>query len=329
MQVPIYYIPQIAEQLSLRGVNIPDWLAIAGLTTDDLSSSQKSIPLTKYRDLMESALKLSDEAGLGLLVGRSLSPSAHGIVGFAASSSASIAEAMEVATSFIPLRTPLLSVRTQTCDGQLQVILSTTADLQSATLAILELAITAIKNIADRLVVTPTACTHVYFAFPEPKHVALSKSVLNCPVSYDAPWSGMVFPLDIARTRLSQHDGLVLEEALRICQAELDRLTTSGTLQEKLERLILERQGEFMSFERAAQMLHLTSRTLHRRLLADGTSYQEILDRLRQRLAHQYLCVDRISVKETAYLLGYNDVANFRRAFKRWEGHPPSALKRN
>lgn len=327
MQVPIYYIPQFAEQLELRGVDIADWLATAGITMADMCSSQKSLSLSSYRILLENALTLSGEPGLGLLVGRSLAPSAHGIVGFAATSSASIAEALKVATRFIPLRTPLVSVQTQIKDDLLQVILRPAPDLQGIALPVMEIALTAIKNIADHMVVTQTACTHVFFAFPEPDYINLAKSVFNCPVSYNAPWSGMVFPLETACTPLSQHDGLVLEEALRICQAELERLTASGTLQEKLERLILERQGEFMSLDRAAQMLNLTPRTLHRRLVAEGTSYQEILDRLRQRLAHQYLCVERISVKETAYLLGYNDIANFRRAFKRWEGRPPSAVK--
>lgn len=328
MQVPIYYIPQIAEQLELRGVSAPDWLASVGMSMADVSSIQNSMALADYCALLENALTLSGEPGLGLLVGRSLAPSAHGIVGFAATSSASIEKAVEVATRFIPLRTPLITVQTLVTDDQLQVILSPVTDLHGVGLTIMEIAMAAIKNIADHLVVAETACTHVFFAFPEPDYVNLARSVFNCPVSYDAPWSGMAFPLDIARANLSQHDGLVLEEALRICQAELERLTVSGTVQEKLERLILERQGEFMSLDRAAQMLNLTPRTLHRRLVAEGTSYQEILDHLRQRLAHQYLCVDRISVKETAYLLGYHDIANFRRAFKRWEGQPPSAIKR-
>lgn len=328
MRIPIYYVPQIAEQLVLRGVKAEDWLATAGMNPEDVSSSQKTVPLATYRALIAQAVVLSGEAGLGLLVGRSLGPSSHGIVGFAASSSPSIAEAMQVVKRFISLRTPLVSVRTEVAGDALHVIITPAMDLQTISLTVLEIAVTAIKNIADRLVVAQTACTQVYFAAPEPSYVKLARSVFNCPVGYGAAWSGLVFPWDVARKALSRHDNLVLEEALRICQAELERLSPAWTLRESLERLILERQGEFMSLARAAQIMNLTPRTLHRRLEAEDTSYQEILDGLRRRLAHQYLCVDRISVKETAYLLGYSDVANFRRAFKRWEGWAPSMLKR-
>lgn len=329
MQVPVYYIPQIADQLELRGVNIADWLAMAGLTLADMRSSKTPIPLPTYKNLLVNALKLSGEPGLGLLVGRSLGPSAHGIVGFAASSSASIAEALKLVTRFIALRTPLVSAHTHITNDELRFIVTPTVEWPDAMLTVVEITLTAIKNIADLLVVAESACTHVYFASPAPDYALLAKSVFNCPVSYNAAWNGLVFPLTIAHARLSQHDGLVLEEAVRICQAELERLSPpSGLLRPTLERLMLERRGEFMSLERAARILNLTPRTLHRKLVAEGTSYQDIQDRLRQRLAHQYLCIDRISVKETAYLLGYSDIANFRRAFKRWEGHPPSMVKR-
>lgn len=328
MQVPVYYIPQIADQLALRGVDISAWLATAYLTLEDIRSSKTPLPLPIYKSLLVSALKLSGEPGLGLLVGRSLGPSAHGIVGFATSSSGSIAEALKLVTRFISLRTPLVSAHMQTTDNELHLIISPTLEWPEAMLTVLEITLAAIKNIADLLVVAESACTHVYFTAPTPDYALRAQSVFNCPVHYGAAWNGLVFPLATANAKLSQHDSLVLEEAVRICQVELDRLSPSGLLRPALERLILERQGDFMSLQRAARMLNLTPRTLHRRLVAEGTSYQDIQDHLRQRLARHYLCIDRISVKETAYLLGYSDIANFRRAFKRWEGHPPSTVKR-
>ncbi|MNG28149.1 Urease operon transcriptional activator [compost metagenome] len=68
----------------------------------------------------------------------------------------------------------------------------------------------------------------------------------------------------------------------------------------------------------------MTPRTLHRRLLDEGTTFKQILEDVRHTLAVEHLKAGQLSIQEIAYSLGYNDVANFRRAFRRWEGVPPS-----
>ena len=76
-----------------------------------------------------------------------------------------------------------------------------------------------------------------------------------------------------------------------------------------------------------ARLFHLTPRTLHRRLLEEGTSFKEILEQVRHTLAVEYLKAGHLSIEEIAYTLGYTDMANFRRAFKRWEVMPPSRYR--
>ena len=75
-----------------------------------------------------------------------------------------------------------------------------------------------------------------------------------------------------------------------------------------------------------ARLFHLTPRTLHRRLLDEGSSFKEILEQVRH-LAVEYLKAGHLSIEEIAYTLGYTDMANFRRAFKRWEAMPPSRYR--
>lgn len=71
----------------------------------------------------------------------------------------------------------------------------------------------------------------------------------------------------------------------------------------------------------------MTPRTLHRRLVDEGTSYRELVEAVRHTLAVEHLKSARFSVNEVAFRLGYTDIANFRRAFKRWEGVPPSTYR--
>ena len=73
-----------------------------------------------------------------------------------------------------------------------------------------------------------------------------------------------------------------------------------------------------------ARLLYVTPRTLHRRLQREQTSYKQILREVRHALAIEHLKSGRLSVEEIAWTLGYSDVANFRRAFRQWEGVAPS-----
>ena len=86
--------------------------------------------------------------------------------------------------------------------------------------------------------------------------------------------------------------------------------------------------GGGVRIEEVARALGLSRQTLYRRLKAEGFTFEEILDALRRRLALRMLREDRLSVKETAYRLGFSDPAAFSRAFKRWTGSSPSGTRR-
>jgi AraC-like DNA-binding protein len=75
----------------------------------------------------------------------------------------------------------------------------------------------------------------------------------------------------------------------------------------------------------AARALGCSRQTLYRRLKAEGTTFEAVLDGLRRRLARRYLREQGLSVKEAAWRLGFSDPAAFSRAFKRWTGHAPTA----
>ena len=79
------------------------------------------------------------------------------------------------------------------------------------------------------------------------------------------------------------------------------------------------------STERVAGDMGLSRQTLYRRLKEEGVTFEQLLDKLRHRLALRYLRQDRLSVKAASYRLGFSDPAAFSRAFKRWTGSSPRA----
>ncbi len=77
-----------------------------------------------------------------------------------------------------------------------------------------------------------------------------------------------------------------------------------------------------------ASAMHLTPRTLIRRLQSDGTSFQAIKDALRRDIAIRDLQAGRKSVETIAHDVGFSSAANFHRAFQRWTGSTPSSYRR-
>lgn len=76
-----------------------------------------------------------------------------------------------------------------------------------------------------------------------------------------------------------------------------------------------------------AGRLGLSRQTLFRRLKAEGTTFGNVLDALRHRMALEYLSGKKVSVNEAAYLVGFSEAAAFSRAFKRWTGMSPRAMR--
>ncbi len=81
--------------------------------------------------------------------------------------------------------------------------------------------------------------------------------------------------------------------------------------------------------DRVAGKMGLSRQTLFRKLKAEGVTFEKVLDELRHKLALDYLRAKKVSVNETAYLVGFSDPAAFSRAFKRWTGSPPERWQRH
>ena len=95
-------------------------------------------------------------------------------------------------------------------------------------------------------------------------------------------------------------------------------------VEDALEPLLADGQA---NIDRLARELGCSRQTLYRRLKAEGATFEQVLQELRQRLALRYLEGEGLGVKQTAYRLGFSDPAAFSRAFKRWTGRSPSTAR--
>jgi AraC-like DNA-binding protein len=120
--------------------------------------------------------------------------------------------------------------------------------------------------------------------------------------------------------------------ALRIlsehAEALLESLESGKTTRGRVESLLMSilHTGN-ATMDTIAGKLGLSRQTLFRRLKAEGVTFEQVLDELRHRLALHYLSGKKVSVNETAYLVGFSEPAAFSRAFKRWTGASPRTVR--
>jgi AraC-like DNA-binding protein len=81
--------------------------------------------------------------------------------------------------------------------------------------------------------------------------------------------------------------------------------------------------------EKVAETLHMSVRSLQRKLKEVGTTFRTLLDTVRKDLASTYVHDPDIELAEVAFLLGFSDQSTFSRAFRRWTGHSPSEVRKS
>jgi AraC-like DNA-binding protein len=249
------------------------------------------------------------------------------MLGYAAASSPTVRDALAMFARFAAVRTSLLSVVLEPAPRVLRVRFEATRPLGELSRPLLEAVVVSVKTVLASIA-PGLRVESVAFPFAAPSYAALARSQLACKVVYGARWAGLAVPTAALDVPLRLADPDSFREAAAVCQRELDKLTARETVATGVRRLLLAPHGGFPALPVVARLLHMTPRSLHRRLIDEGTSYRALLDDVRRTLALEHLRAGKLSIAEIADALGYSDLANFRRAFKRWEARPPSAVRR-
>ncbi|MDH1210526.1 AraC family transcriptional regulator [Pseudomonas chengduensis] len=324
--LPVQYLRQIAELVRLFGVDPEEWLTRSQLTLKQIDEASFQPSLDVFCHLTEDALLLTGEPALGLLLGERLVINTHGILGFAAQQSESLIQAIQLVQRYIALRTTLFDLEHEQDEvSQLEHIrFRANFALGTCERTLLEAVMLAVKNIFDAITLGCARPRQVNFPFSEPTYSHLTIDMFGCEVAYGQNWAGFTLDTVLLEQPLKMADPAAFREAEKICQQELGKLTAKTSTSAGVRRIMLEKQHGFPSLNVTARLFNLTPRTLHRRLLLEGTSFKEILEEVRHTLAVEHLKAGHLTMGEIAYTLGYTDLANFRRAFKRWTGIAPS-----
>lgn len=157
-----------------------------------------------------------------------------------------------------------------------------------------------------------------------PTHQELYEAHFRCPVKFEADQNALVFSKADMELPFVTYNADLLATVAPQLEAELTEQLAQKTFREQAKGILKQLlAGQRPGIQDLARELHLSTRTLQRRLTEQGITFQRLLDEARRELARHYLLHSSRELNETAYLLGYADANSFFRAFHHWEGTTP------
>jgi AraC-like DNA-binding protein len=323
--LPAAHALHVAELVESWGVPSQQLLDDVGLRTEALTEPGAQLPIATCVRLIERARELTGEPALGVHLGMRMRASAHGYLGFAAMSAATVREALELAMRFSPTRTTALELRLHEGGSDAALIIEERADFGPARDFVLTALVVGIWQIGHALTSRPLA-GRVEFAFPALDYLARFRRF--GVASFGQPVNRMLFDASVLDLPLVFSDRVATRLAREQCERELDALRPEVQLSARVRGLLAEDDRGFLSLEQVAARMHVSARTLKRRLSLQGVAFSTLLEEEQRDRALVLLQSPELSVDEVAERVGYSDAANFTRAFRRWTGTTPAAYRR-
>jgi AraC-like DNA-binding protein len=325
--LPAGYALHLLELAKRWHVSEMDLLGDLGLTAQDLADPHLNVPLAGVIALIERARALTGEPALGFYLGLQMSSTAHGYLGFAVMSAPTLREALELAVHYAPIRTNILALRLEDGTPHAAVAVEELADLGPAQDVIILTLLVGLWQIGNALLGREVKESTLEVTFREPSYYARFRQ-MNPRIKFGARANRLVFDRSLLAAHLVTADPASLRLALDECTRQLDAFAARSPIVERVRRLVLRSDTGVRSFEELAAALQLSPRTLRRRLADAKVSFSALLDEARRDRAMMLLGTQSMSTKDVAERIGYSDVANFIRAFRRWTGSTPATYRR-
>jgi AraC-like DNA-binding protein len=324
--IPTAYLAELVRVVERYGVHreaLLDGVIVDPAQLDDPSAR---ISLPEASHLVGRAVELTGDRALALSMGLQMQVSSHGYLGFAAMTARTVREALDLACRFAPLRFPALSLEVESGELEAALILEERIDFGAAREFVLVTLAVGFTRMAQALLGKAVE-GHAELRIPEPSYFEEIRHMIPGTVRFDATTNRLVFARSILDEPIVTANPAAMNLAREQCERELAEMSRKHTYAQRVREAAMGESG-FLGLEDVARRLATSPRTLKRRLAMEGTTFSELLDELRRVRALELVREPELSLEEIADRLGYSDVANFSRAFRRWTNVAPGAYRR-
>jgi AraC-like DNA-binding protein len=285
------------------------------------------LPYEKVDRIRAMAVETSGDEAFGLRAATVYLPSQLGALGYAWQASLTLRKACLRLERFVRIVNDKARVRVEDRDSCMVVMFK--LDLESAN--------AWVRDVGGLALVT-RMCRMVYgegfrlqavdFEHAEPADLQPYFEFFGCRLRFNQAQNRLWIPAGQADETLSGANpelALLNDEVVTRRLARIDK----GDIVARLRAVLLDQlpSGE-ISDDTVAAELHMSVRTLHRKLATLNTSFKVELAEMRRNLAQQYILDNSLTLTEISMLLGFSESSSFSRAFKNWTGSTPTEARR-
>jgi AraC-like DNA-binding protein len=324
-QIPLPGV--IAVRLQALGIDVAQLLHRAGLPQDALSNGIVRVNTPALFAILRNLDAMSAQPDLGLRIGSESLPSQLDVASIAALHSRNLQEALERLARYKRLVCPE-EITVQRMGDEAMIEFRWDCPNDPMPNLLIDATCASTLSIAGAGIGRAIKPRRVELN-RQPRHKETLEQFFKCPVFFNATVDRLVLDAELLAIPFITHNPDLQQIILPGLDAQLKELPASrndaDSLISKVRHTIrLQLQGRRASLDVVAQKMFMSVRTLQRKLNQADTSYQTLLDEVRREVAFSLLRSSTIDVSEITFLLGYEEVNSFNRAFRGWANTSPA-----
>jgi len=320
----MYYqlLKPLIELANDKGISGEKLLAGSSLSPQQLRVGE-TVDEDSYNALCCRAAELTEEASLGLELGCRLGINTMGVVGQALMSCKNLEQSLEVMFTYLRIVAPSARLGFRKEAGHC-ILSYEVPEHSSISPHFFTEAFAASIQVSTRFLLNgPIPEAEQHFDFPATDHGLVFADIFSVPVHYNSKESAIYFPREALTLPISTASPAAAEIYRSQCELQLRELGMNARYVDKITARLQNYSEQFPGAAEMAAILNTSERSLRRHLSSEKSSYQKLLDDVRTKLACNFLKDTDLSIAEIGNKVGIEDIANFRRTFRRWTGLTP------
>jgi AraC-like DNA-binding protein len=319
----------LVEAVEQAGVSAVPLLRAARLGPAQLESENASIPRSEVYRLCELAVELTRNPAFGLHWAEHLGEKTFNPISHLIAHSSTLRQGLQSLLQFHRLLSHSPSFYLSERDRKVTLCAARlTGESPVMQRLAAEMLVTGLFRIV-RSFKPQARFDNVSFAYAAPSYQREYTRMFESAERFDQPFTGIVFDQALMDA-VSPFKDEDVHDALRVvAERRMLRLTQREPFAVRVRDFLVQQQGTAhrMEMTAVARALGMSARSLRRRLVAEGASYNAVVKEALAIVAKQLLRNKQLTIQETAYEMGFAETSTFHRAFKRWTGMTPNTFR--
>lgn len=312
---------RLALKLEELGVPVSAVLRRAGLPGDLFQQTRVLVTTEELFALWRAIGEVSNDPVIGIKLAAETKTERFHPSGIAALSTKDFGAAVEHMARYKQLTCPE-EILQDVADGEWTIRFRWMMAVEAEPHALVEYCFAWLQTIAQHG--SGTKITPLRVDFVQPRtHTRLLERHFGCEVHTGSAHNALIYRSEDAKCPFITRNEELLDMLAPQFDQEMQRHVSNTFTELVRDAIQLRLTGHRPNIDDIARDLHVSARTMQRRLQDVGSSYQRVLDEARHQMARYYLGNSVLELNEAAYLLGYDNANSFVRAFRSWEGIPP------